>query len=338
MTESSAPGFRRDLHRRNELPPRAGVRRARSTIAAPRRALFLVFLTWVPSFYFLAARFAPPWVAGLFTLFADMESAHLLRADRILVQPVPRDPWARCDCSLLRRPPPGLAVCRGRVRWAFGARQDCGPVLPRRGGPVAGVSRRVPAPGGTLGLASRRHGEREAFVVRAVRRRRLSASVAHGSHDCARRRTVGPSSSGAAHRSRRRRGDCQRVQVAARPVSWKRGGGLGACLAPRPWRSRCGAALRPGLRIFRLDRRPGAWIVRRSAGTLERHGEPAPTGFVGGAPRDARARLAVALAARERAGARGIPRGAGRAVDRRWPRPATYPAVIGPSGSCCRAR
>ena len=41
-----------------------------TTIAAPRRILFLVFLTWVPSFYFLAARFASPWMAGLFTLLA----------------------------------------------------------------------------------------------------------------------------------------------------------------------------------------------------------------------------------------------------------------------------
>ena len=41
-----------------------------TTIAAPRRALFLVFLTWVPSFYFIATRFAQPWVAGLFTLLA----------------------------------------------------------------------------------------------------------------------------------------------------------------------------------------------------------------------------------------------------------------------------
>ncbi len=35
-----------------------------------RRALFLVFLTWIPSFYFIATRFAPPLVAALFTLLA----------------------------------------------------------------------------------------------------------------------------------------------------------------------------------------------------------------------------------------------------------------------------
>jgi hypothetical protein len=41
-----------------------------TTIATPRRVLFLVFLTWVPSFYFIAARFSRRWVAGLFTLLA----------------------------------------------------------------------------------------------------------------------------------------------------------------------------------------------------------------------------------------------------------------------------
>ena len=39
-------------------------------MTSPRRALFLVFLTWIPSFFFVASRFASPLVAGLFTLLA----------------------------------------------------------------------------------------------------------------------------------------------------------------------------------------------------------------------------------------------------------------------------
>jgi hypothetical protein len=41
-----------------------------TSMTSMRRALFVVFLTWIPSFYFIATRFASPLVAGLFTLLA----------------------------------------------------------------------------------------------------------------------------------------------------------------------------------------------------------------------------------------------------------------------------
>lgn len=39
-------------------------------MTSPRRILFLFFLSWIPSFYWIATRFAPPPVASLFTLLA----------------------------------------------------------------------------------------------------------------------------------------------------------------------------------------------------------------------------------------------------------------------------
>lgn len=41
-----------------------------TTMAAPRRALFIVFLTWIPSFYYIASRFAPLRTAAIGTLLA----------------------------------------------------------------------------------------------------------------------------------------------------------------------------------------------------------------------------------------------------------------------------
>ena len=207
-----------------------------TTMTTPRRALFLVFLTWVPSFYFLAARFAPPWVAGLFTLLAVTWSL-----------PIYSEPIASWYNLFLATHGLAAIACYfdgHRRGWLFVA-GVCGglSVLAKIVGLCflaaavlslvfhAAYQRRA----ARCGLASRRHGERDAFVVCAVDRRQSIGKCRHHRSDhCARRRRVGRSSSGAAHRSRRRRGDRQRVQVAARLVSLAAWRGCGRLPGPSP--------------------------------------------------------------------------------------------------------
>ncbi|MEO8260419.1 MAG: hypothetical protein ABI868_23945 [Acidobacteriota bacterium] len=82
-----------------------------TSMTSPRRALFLVFLTWIPSFFFVASRFASPLVAGLFTLLAATWSL-----------PIYADPIASWYNLFLATH--GLAALlryfdRGRRRWLF---------------------------------------------------------------------------------------------------------------------------------------------------------------------------------------------------------------------------